>query len=103
MFTRDRIDNGASQCITHETDSVLSDRTTSPTSQRLPMSVAKVTEITSTSTVSFEDAIKLGIARASQTLRNVKGAWVSGMKIDCEDGKITDYRVDLKVTFVLND
>ena len=103
MFTRDRIDNGASQCITHETDSALSDRTTFPTSQRLPMSVAKVTEITSTSTVSFEDAIKLGIARASQTLRNVKGAWVSGMKIDCEDGKITDYRVDLKVTFVLND
>jgi flavin-binding protein dodecin len=67
------------------------------------MSVAKVTEITSTSTVSFEDAIKIGIARASQTLRNVKGAWVSGMKIDCEDGKITDYRVDLKVTFVLSD
>jgi flavin-binding protein dodecin len=67
------------------------------------MSVAKVTEITSTSTVSFEDAIKLGVARASKTLRNVKGAWVANMKVDVKDGKITDYRVDLKITFVLND
>lgn len=67
------------------------------------MSVAKVTEITSTSTVSFEDAIKLGIARASKTLRNVKGAWVQGMKVDIKDGKITDYRVDMKITFVLTD
>jgi flavin-binding protein dodecin len=67
------------------------------------MSVAKVTEITSTSTVSFEDAIKLGVARASKTLKNVRGAWVASMKIDCKDGKITDYRVDLKITFVLND
>ena len=67
------------------------------------MSVAKVTEITSTSTVSFEDAITRGIARASKTLRNVRGAWVAGMKVDCDDGKITSYRVDLKVTFVLTD
>ena len=67
------------------------------------MSVAKVTEITSTSTVSFEDAIKLGVARASKTLRNVKGAWVASMKVDVKDGKITDYRVDLKITFVLSD
>ena len=67
------------------------------------MSVAKVTEITSTSTVSFEDAIKSGIARASKTLRNVKGAWVASMKVYCDDGKITSYRVDLKVTFVLTD
>lgn len=67
------------------------------------MSVAKVTEITSTSTVSFEDAIALGVARASKTLRNVRGAWVASMKVDCKDGKITDYRVDLKITFILND
>jgi dodecin len=67
------------------------------------MSVAKVTEITSTSVVSFEDAIALGIARASKTLRNVQGAWVKGMKLDCKDGKITDYRVDMKITFVLTD
>jgi flavin-binding protein dodecin len=67
------------------------------------MSVAKVTEITSTSTVSFEDAINKGIARANKTLKNVKGAWISEQKIRCEDGKITEYRVDMKVTFVLND
>jgi dodecin len=67
------------------------------------MSVAKVTEITSTSTDSFEDAIKLGVARASKTLRNIKGAWVASMKVDVKDGKITDYRVDLRITFVLND
>ena len=67
------------------------------------MSVAKVTEITSTSTKSFDDAIKLGIDRANKTLKNVRGAWVKGMKLDCKDGKITDYRVDMKITFVLND
>jgi len=67
------------------------------------MSVAKVTEITSTSTTSFEDAINKGIARANKTLRNLKGAWIQSMKIDIEDGDITAYRVDMKVTFVLND
>jgi dodecin len=67
------------------------------------MSVAKVTEITSTSTRSFEDAIALGISRAHKTLRNVRGAWVKGMKVECEDGKVTTYRVDMKVTFVLTD
>lgn len=67
------------------------------------MSVAKVTEITSTSNVSFEDAITKGIARANKTLRNVKGAWISEQKIRCEDGKIIEYRVDMKVTFVLTD
>lgn len=67
------------------------------------MSVAKVTEITSTSTISFEDAITKGIERANKTLRNVKGAWISEQKIRCDDGKITEYRVDMKVTFVLND
>ena len=67
------------------------------------MSVAKVTEITSTSTRSFEDAIALGISRAHKTLRNVRGAWVKGMKVECGDGKVTTYRVDMKVTFVLTD
>ena len=65
------------------------------------MSVAKVTEITSTSTKSFDDAIASGIKRANKTLRNVKGAWVSSMKVECDKGKITEYRVGLKVTFVL--
>ena len=67
------------------------------------MTVAKVTEITSTSKKSFEDAIEKGLARANKTLRNVKGAWVAGMKVECEDGKVTAYRVDMKVTFVLSD
>jgi flavin-binding protein dodecin len=67
------------------------------------MSVAKVTEITATSTKSFEDAVESGIKRASKTLKNVKGAWIHGMKVDVKDGKITDYRVNMKVTFVLMD
>jgi flavin-binding protein dodecin len=66
------------------------------------MSVAKVTEITSMSKKSFDDAIAGGVARASKTLRNVRGAWVKNMKVEVEDGKISSYRVDLKVTFVLD-
>ena len=67
------------------------------------MSVAKVTEITSTSTNSFEDAIKSGIRRATKTLKNVRGAWISEQKIEIENDKIKSYRVDMKVTFVLED
>ncbi|MDO8500787.1 MAG: dodecin family protein [Gemmatimonadaceae bacterium] len=67
------------------------------------MSVAKVTEIQSSSTKSFDDAIKVGIARAEKTLRNVTGAWVKGQKVVIANGKITEYRVLLKVTFVLAD
>jgi dodecin len=67
------------------------------------MSVAKVVEITATSKKSFEDAISEGIQRAHTTLKNVKGAWVQGQKVEVENGKVTAYRVDLKVTFVLSD
>ena len=67
------------------------------------MSVAKVTEITSTSDKSFEDAITSGIRRATKTLKNVKGAWIKGQKVDIENGKIVRFRVDMKVTFVLED
>jgi len=67
------------------------------------MSVAKVTEITATSTKSFEDAIKAGINRATKTLKNVRGAWISEQKIQIENNKIRSYRVDMKVTFVLED
>jgi dodecin len=66
------------------------------------MSVAKVTEITATSKKSFEDAIQLGIERANKTLKNLTGAWIKSQKIDITNGKITDYRVNLKVTFILN-
>jgi dodecin len=67
------------------------------------MSVARVTEISSTSEKSFEDAIKQGISRASKTLRNVKGAWIKEQQIDIEGESITRYRVNMLVTFVLDD
>ncbi|MBL0948232.1 dodecin family protein [Brevundimonas sp.] len=67
------------------------------------MSVARVTEITASSSVSFEDAIQKGIARADETLDQVRGAWVQEQKVVVEGGKITDYRVNLKITFVLKD
>lgn len=65
------------------------------------MSVAKVIEICSESPRSFEDAIEAGIQQAHKTLKNVRGAWVEGQKVEVKDGKISVYRVDLKVTFVL--
>lgn len=66
------------------------------------MAVAKVTEITSESTKSFEDAIEQGIQRATTSLHGIKGAWVKEQKVTVEDGKIASYRVDLKVTFILD-
>ena len=65
------------------------------------MSVAKVIEITSTSSRSFEDAINQGVSRASKSLKNVQGAWVKEQQVSIEDGRITAYRVNLMVTFVL--
>lgn len=67
------------------------------------MTVAKVTEISSSSPISFEDAIQQGIERADKTLDKVRGAWVNEMKVDVEDGKVSAYRVNLKVTFELKD
>ena len=68
------------------------------------MSVAKVEEISAVSTKSFDDAIQLGIARATKTLRGVKGAWVKEQYIRLDDtGKISEYQVNMKVTFVLED
>ncbi|MEE9562226.1 MAG: dodecin family protein [Thermoanaerobaculia bacterium] len=65
------------------------------------MSVAKVTEISASSKESFDDAIKKGIKRADKTLDRIQGAWVNEMKIKVDDGEITEYRVNMKVTFVL--
>jgi flavin-binding protein dodecin len=67
------------------------------------MSVAKVTEIIAASPKNFEDALQVGIARANKTLQNVKSAWVEDQKVVIENGKIIEYRVTLKVTFVLKD
>jgi hypothetical protein len=66
------------------------------------MSVAKISEISATSKESFEDAIAQGIKRASKTLRNIAEAWVSGMKVVVDKGKVVEYRVHMKVTFVLD-
>jgi flavin-binding protein dodecin len=67
------------------------------------MAVAKVTEIISSSPKSFEDAVAQGIARADKTLKNVRGAWIAGQKVEVEKGKVTEYRVTMRVTFVLSD
>ncbi len=68
------------------------------------MAVAKVEEISATSSKSFDDAVKVGIARATKTLRGVKGAWVKEQQVRLDDaGKIVEYQVNLKVTFILED
>jgi flavin-binding protein dodecin len=66
------------------------------------MAVAKIIEITATSEESFEDAIRRGIDKASETVRNIKGAWIKEQKVLVEDGSVSGYRVDLKVSFVLS-
>ena len=67
------------------------------------MSIARVTEITASSTKSFDDAVEAGIARATKTLNNVAGAWVDNQKVTVENGRVSEWRVTLKVTFVLED
>ena len=67
------------------------------------MSVARVTEITASSSTSFDDAVEKGIERASRTLKNVKGAWVQDQTVTVEEGRISEYRVNMKVTFVLEE
>ena len=67
------------------------------------MSVARVTEITASSSVSFEDAVIQGIARADKTLRHVEGAWIQEQKVIVCDGAIAEYRVNMNLTFILAD
>ena len=67
------------------------------------MTIARVTEITSSSSKSFEDACNLGVSRASKTLKNIAGAWVKDQELGIVDGKVVEYRVKLKITFVLED
>ncbi len=66
------------------------------------MSVARVTEITAGSSKSFEDAINKGLERANETLDHIEGAWVQEMKVIADGGKVREYRVNMKLTFVLN-
>ena len=65
------------------------------------MSIARVTEITSSSTKSFDDAMREGLARANKTLQNVTGAWIRDHEVIAKNGKITEYRVRMKITFLL--
>ena len=67
------------------------------------MSVAKVSEISATSSKSFEDAIQQGLTRAAQTLRNIRGAWIKEQHVRCEGARVTEYQVNMMVTFVLDD
>jgi flavin-binding protein dodecin len=67
------------------------------------MSVAKNIEITSSSRTSFEDAVNSGIERAAKTINNIRGGWIKDQKIEIEDGKVTEYRVTMVLTFVLSD
>ena len=67
------------------------------------MPVAKVTEIISSSDKSFDDAVAKGVARADKTLKNVKSAWVKAQKVVVKEGKVSEYRVTMKVSFILKD
>ena len=67
------------------------------------MAVARVTEISSTSSKSFEDAVQQGVARATKTLRNVRSAWIKEQRVDIRDGNIAEYQVNMMVTFILDD
>lgn len=67
------------------------------------MTVARVTELSATSDQSFEDAINVGVNRATSTLRNVEGAWVKDMNVMIENGRITGYKVNMAITFVLDE
>lgn len=66
------------------------------------MAVAKVIEVTAGSSKGLQAAIEDGLAKASDTLENVEGAWIQDIKVECKNGKISEWRVNMKVTFVLN-
>ena len=65
------------------------------------MSIAKVVEVNSRSNTSFEDAIQTGIAKVTETVKNVQGAWINEQKVVIKDNKITEYRVNLKISFLV--
>ncbi len=67
------------------------------------MSVAKVSEISATSAKSFDDAVQQGLTRAGKTLRNIRGAWIKEQRVRCENGRVSEYQVNMMVTFVIDD
>ena len=70
---------------------------------QIPMSIARVTELSATSETSFEDAINQAVARATKTLRGVEGAWVKDQNVMIENGSITGYKVNVEITFMLEE
>jgi flavin-binding protein dodecin len=74
-----------------------------PENKEDAMSIAKVSEISATSPKSFQDAIEHGITRANKTLRNVKSAWIKEQQVRVKEGHITEYQVNLMVTFIIDD
>lgn len=66
------------------------------------MSIAKVIEVNSSSTKSFEDAIQSGITKVSETVKNIQGAWINEQKVVVKDNTISEYRVNLKISFVVD-
>ena len=73
------------------------------TARENAMKVAKISEISATSTVSFEDAIKQGLARANKTIRNIRSAWIKEQQVRLDKGSIIEYQVNMLITFVLDD
>jgi dodecin len=67
------------------------------------MAIARITEIKASSPKSFDDALRAGVARASKTLKNVTGAWIENQEVVVKDGQITEFRVEMKVTFMLEE
>jgi dodecin len=70
--------------------------------QELIMTIAKISEITTSSAKSFDDAIEKGIKRASKTIRGIQGAWIQDQKVVINDGKIVEYRVNMKISFIID-
>jgi flavin-binding protein dodecin len=74
-----------------------------PVPEETDMAIARVTELSATSPTSFDDAIEQGVARATKTLRNVKSAWVKEQRVEITNDKVSEYQVNMLVTFVLDD
>ncbi|WP_441372879.1 dodecin family protein [Acinetobacter lwoffii] len=66
------------------------------------MAIAKVVEVNSSSNKSFEDAIQMGIQKVTETVKNVQGAWINEQKVVIKENKITEYRVNLKISFLVD-
>jgi dodecin len=103
VFPKNTVTSDVNSDMAREVQTALSAPTGVSTVKGRIMTVARITEISSVSDVSFQDAIVQGVERANKTLKNVKGAWVKDQEVTIDNGKVTGYKVILKVTFVLAD